>query len=55
MSRLPREARDGLMRVWLEMLRERHPGTSWIVEENALEDDAPTDAQSETRELSAAA
>jgi hypothetical protein len=54
-AHLPREAREGLMRAWLEILRERHPGTSWIVEENASEDDAPTDAQSETRELSAAA
>lgn len=28
--RLPREARDGLMRVWLELLREQHPGVTWI-------------------------
>jgi hypothetical protein len=30
MSRLPREARDGLMRAWLEILRERHPEVSWL-------------------------
>jgi hypothetical protein len=30
MSPLPREARDGLMRAWLEILRERHPGSSWV-------------------------
>jgi hypothetical protein len=30
MSRLPREARDGIMRAWLEILRERHPEVSWI-------------------------
>jgi hypothetical protein len=51
MSRLPREARDGLMRVWLEILRERHPGTSWIVEVSPSEDEPPTDAQSERSEL----
>jgi hypothetical protein len=28
--RLPREAREGLMRVWLEILRERHPGVEWV-------------------------
>lgn len=27
---LPKEARDGLMRVWLEILRERHPAVIWI-------------------------
>ena len=30
MSRLPREAREGLLRAWLEILRERHPGTTWV-------------------------
>jgi hypothetical protein len=30
MSHLPREARDGLMRAWLEILRERHPHVSWV-------------------------
>jgi hypothetical protein len=30
MSRLPNEARDGLMRVWLEILREQHPGVAWV-------------------------
>jgi len=29
-SSLPREARDGLMRAWLEILRERHPGVAWV-------------------------
>lgn len=27
--RLPNEARDGLMRAWLEILRARHPGVQW--------------------------
>ena len=30
MNALHREARDGLMRAWLELLRERHPGVTWI-------------------------
>jgi hypothetical protein len=29
-SRIPREARDGLMRAWIEILKERHPGVVWI-------------------------
>jgi hypothetical protein len=33
MSRLPREARDGLMRAWLEILRQRHPEVTWIAAE----------------------
>jgi hypothetical protein len=28
---LPREARDGRSRVWLEILKERHPDTSWVL------------------------
>jgi hypothetical protein len=53
-SRIPREARDGLMRAWLENLRERHSGTSWIAEETRRED-PPTKAQKEAAELSSAA
>ena len=30
MARIPREARDGLMRAWLEILRERHPEVTWV-------------------------
>ncbi len=30
MSTLPREAREGLMRAWLELLKDHHPGVSWI-------------------------
>jgi hypothetical protein len=34
-SRLPREARSGLMRAWVAILRARHPNVMWIpVEEN---------------------
>jgi hypothetical protein len=38
-SRIPREARDGLMRAWLEILREQHPDVSWL----PLEDGSPMD------------
>jgi hypothetical protein len=54
-SRIPREARDGLMRAWLEILRERHPGTSWIVEETPTEDESPTSARKEQAEVLSAA
>lgn len=42
MSRIPPEARDGLMRVWLQILRERHPGTTWLP---AANDDSDQEAQ----------
>ncbi len=29
-SRLPQEARDGLMRAWLAVLSQRHPHVGWI-------------------------
>jgi hypothetical protein len=39
-SRIPREARDGLMRAWLEILRERHPGVTWVpITDGSLDDD----------------
>jgi hypothetical protein len=28
--RLPREARAGLMRAWIAILRSRHPDVTWI-------------------------
>ena len=40
MSRIPREARDGLMRAWLEILRERHPGVSWVPGEQVTQETA---------------
>jgi hypothetical protein len=56
MSRLPREARDGLMRAWLEILRERHPDTSWIpAGETPTEEGSPTKTRDETIELLSAA
>jgi hypothetical protein len=30
MTDLPREARDGLMRAWLGVLRDRHPEVTWV-------------------------
>jgi hypothetical protein len=37
-SRLPREAREGLLRAWLEILRERHPSVSWVPVEQGEQD-----------------
>ena len=39
-SRIPREARDGLMRAWLEILKERHPNVTWIARDEASAEDA---------------
>ncbi len=30
MDQSHREAREGVMRAWLEILRERHPEVTWI-------------------------
>jgi hypothetical protein len=32
-SVLPKEAREGVMRAWLEILRARHPGVLWVAAE----------------------
>jgi hypothetical protein len=46
---LPREARDGLMRAWLEILRERHPDVTWVaVREAASFEDHPSAAMPES-------
>jgi hypothetical protein len=45
MSRLPREAREGLMRAWLEILKERHPEVTWVtVDDGPVEDAAAESA-----------
>jgi hypothetical protein len=43
MSDLPREARDGLMRAWLEILRERHPHVTWVpaMQERSCDEEVP--------------
>ena len=33
-TKLPDEARNGLMRAWLAILRQRHPGVVWIPAEH---------------------
>jgi hypothetical protein len=42
-NRLPREAREGIMRTWLEILRERHPCVSWVPVADTMtcEDESP--------------
>ena len=39
MSQLPREAREGLARVWLALLREQHPGITWVIANDTTGDD----------------
>lgn len=51
MSRIPREARDGLMRAWLEILREQHPDVTWLpLEDASLMDDESTNSASASQE-----
>ena len=48
MNRLPSEARDGVMRAWLEILRQRHPGVTWIAaEEGEAHEENETPAHTE--------
>jgi hypothetical protein len=50
-SRIPREARDGLMRAWLEILREQHPNVTWLpLEDASLMDDENRDSASASQE-----
>jgi hypothetical protein len=50
-SRIPREARDGLMRAWLEILREQHPDVTWLpLEDASLMDDENRDSASASQE-----
>jgi hypothetical protein len=45
MGRIPREAREGLLRAWLEILREHHPDVTWLpLEDVSPMDDANTDS-----------
>jgi hypothetical protein len=47
MSRIPREAREGAMRAWLEILHQRHPGVTWIPA--ASDEDATRQTRKETK------
>jgi hypothetical protein len=50
-SRIPREARDGLMRAWLEILREQHPDVTWLpLEDASLMDDENRNSASASQE-----
>jgi hypothetical protein len=44
---LPREARDGIMRAWLAILREKHPEFTWIaVEQESSESESLSSSDS---------
>jgi hypothetical protein len=45
---IPREARGGLTRAWLDILHQRHPGVTWIPAETVEYDDQPERQASET-------
>jgi hypothetical protein len=52
---LPGEAREGLMRAWIEILKERHPDVTWVTRGDApAEDVASVDASADLAELLAA-
>lgn len=51
MRTIPREARDGIMRAWLEILRERHLDVTWLaLEDGSLNDNQSTDSASASQE-----
>lgn len=49
MNKLPGEARDGLMRAWLQILHERHPNVTWVpaTQERCGDNGAPLAQQRE--------
>ena len=52
MTGLPREAREEIMRAWLDILRQRHPGMTWIaLEEEETQEEDETRAHSSDPEL----
>jgi hypothetical protein len=53
MSRLPREARDGLMRAWLEILKERHPEVSWITRDDISVEELAIDSSEQAESMAA--
>jgi len=41
-TQITREAREGITRAWIDLLKQRHPNVSWIVTERTPEiDDEP--------------
>ena len=54
MTSIPREARDGLMRAWLEILREQHPDVTWVVLEQEPHETESTSVRSASTEGEAA-
>jgi hypothetical protein len=44
---IPREAREGLMRAWLEILRQRHPNVTWVPVRAEHQSEEKTPAQTE--------
>jgi len=49
MSQLPKEAREGLMRAWLAVLRKRHPEVTWIPVGKEFRHLAPRDTPKDSR------
>jgi hypothetical protein len=51
-SRIPREAREGLLGAWLEILHERHPGVTWLpLEDGSVNDDEGTNEAAASQEV----
>jgi hypothetical protein len=45
---LPQQAREGLSRAWLEILKQRHPGVTWVLTPATspdLEQDTPLEGE----------
>jgi hypothetical protein len=61
-AHLPRDAREGLMRAWLEILRDRHPNATWVPAEQVKQhlamqrspSENNTDSQAEAVSIAAA-
>jgi hypothetical protein len=49
-SVVPKEAPEGGMRAWLEILRERHPGVLWVAAEQTEQTRAARLSQTVTQQ-----
>jgi hypothetical protein len=52
--RLPLRARIGLQQAWLEVLRKRHPGVTWVTVEPKNETEGSNDSIAAERKSNAA-
>ncbi len=49
--KIPTEARQGLLRAWLEILKERHPEVTWVAQDAPPEEETAVEPVSLLEDL----